>query len=127
MSDSAASRRAQALVFFKLGIKADAAGVHRTLNRPPKGKGWVQGVNMPQGLMCRPAKVREAIEHYRKAYETFPDIVALNQIAIAYEMLGELEQAREHYQRMKEQAERENNPAYLKAAQLALGRLTSSA
>jgi hypothetical protein len=35
-------KRREATAFFKLGVKANKAGVHRTLNRSPKGKGWVQ-------------------------------------------------------------------------------------
>jgi hypothetical protein len=76
------------MVFVKLAIKAGSKGVHRTLNRAPKGKGWVQCANAPAGLMCRPQAVRESIEHYRKAYSIFPDIVALYPIALAHEMLG---------------------------------------
>ncbi|MGH7724224.1 MAG: hypothetical protein ACREOU_02220 [Candidatus Eiseniibacteriota bacterium] len=116
-------RRAEATAIFKLGMKADQAGVHRTLNRPPKGKGWIQGHNMPPGLMIRPEKVREAIVHYERAYAIFPDIVALNQIAIAYEMLGEVEAARERFTAMSEQGEREGFAAYVKAAEMALERL----
>ena len=121
--DEIIARRQEALVFFKLGMKADRRGVHRTLNRSPKGKGWMQGVNMPEGLMCRPEKVREAIEYYKKAYQIFPDIVVLNQIAIAYEMIGELEAAHEHYTLMREQAERERNAAYSQGASMALQRV----
>ena len=113
----------EATAVFKLGVKASSAAVHRTLNRPPKGKGWVQCVHSPAGLMCKPAKVRESIEHFKKAYEIFPDIVALNQIALAYEMIGEFEAARQYFLLMKEQAQREANSAYLKAAELGLGRI----
>jgi tetratricopeptide (TPR) repeat protein len=111
---------------LKAAVKASGAAVHRTLNRPPKGKGWVQCVNAPAGVMCRPDKVREAIEHFKKAYAVFPDAVALYQIALHYEMLGERDAAREHFLRVKEQVEREANPvyaAYLKAVELALARL----
>jgi hypothetical protein len=76
------------MVFVKLAIKAGSKGVHRTLNRAPKGEGWVQCANAPARLMCRPQAVRESIEHYRKAYSIFPDIVALYPIALAHEMLG---------------------------------------
>jgi len=114
-------------VVFKLARKADSKAVHRTLNRPPTGKGWIQGVNMPEGLMCRPDKVREAIGLYQQSYAIFPDIVVLNQIAIAYEMIGELESARETVLRMKDQARSEGNAAYLNAADMQLARLTSSA
>lgn len=114
----------EATAVFKLGVKASSAGVHRTVNRPPKGKGWVQCVNAPAGMMCRPDKVRASIEYFRKAYEICPDIVALNQIALALEMLGEQEAARNHFALMKEQAVREGNPAYLHAAELGLARTT---
>jgi tetratricopeptide (TPR) repeat protein len=120
-------KRRPAMAMFRLGMKADSTGVHRTLNRAPKGKGWVPCVNMPEGMMCRPAKVREAIEHYRKAYEIFPDIVVLNQLGLAHEMLGEAAAARECYGRMREQAIRENIPAYVQGADLALGRLGGAA
>ena len=114
------------MAVFKLARNAESKAVHRTINRPPKGKGWVQGVNMPEGLMCRPDKVREAIALYRKAYEILPDIVFLNQVAIAHEMIGELESARESVLLMKAQAEREGNAPYLRGAELQLARLTSS-
>jgi hypothetical protein len=63
------------MVFVKLAMKANSKGVHRTLNRAPKGKGWVQCVNAPAGVMCKPELLRQSIEHYRKAYSIFPDIV----------------------------------------------------
>lgn len=91
----------EATAVFKLALKVSSNAVHRTLNRPPKGKGWVQCRNGPEGLMCRPDKVRESIEHFKKAYEIFPDIVALNQIALAYEMIGEFDAARQHFSLMK--------------------------
>jgi hypothetical protein len=116
-------RRKQAMVFVKLAIKAGAKGVHRTLNRPPKGKGWVQCVNAPAGIMCRPDALRESIEHYRKAYSIFPDIVALYQVALAHEMLGEAQAAREHLLLVKAQAEKEGNAAYRQAADAALARI----
>lgn len=112
------------MAVFKLALKASSKGVHRTLNRPPKGKGWVQAVNSPTGLMCRPAGVREAIELFAKAYQEFPDIVALNQIALAYEMLGEFEPARTYFIKMRTQAESENNAAYRQAAELGLSRIS---
>ena len=111
------------MVFAKLAMKASSKGVHRTLNRAPKGKGWVQCVNAPAGMMCRPDAVRESIEHYRKAYSIFPDIVALYQIALAHEMLGELAAAREKFSQVRTQAEAEANPAYRQAAEIGLGRL----
>lgn len=119
-----ASRR-EATALFKRAVKANGAAVHRTLNRPPKGRGWVQCVNSPAGLMCRPERVRESIELFTKAYRTYPDIVALNQIALAHEMLGELEAARQHFVRMREQALGDGIPAYVRAAELGLARLQS--
>lgn len=123
MADVDRDRRARATAIFKLAAKASSAGIHRTVNRPPKGKGWVQGVNCPTGLMCRPAKVRESIELFAKAYEEFPDIVALNQIALAYEMLGEFDSARSYFTKMREQAAAEKNDSYTNAAELGLARL----
>ena len=116
-------RRARAMAVFKLAIKASSKGVHRTLNRPPKGKGWVQAVNSPAGIMCRPVQVRESIELFAKAYQEFPDIVALNLIALAYEMLGEFEPARTYFLKMCTQAESEGNAAYRQAAEIGLSRI----
>ena len=48
-----ATKFQEATVFFKLGVKANRTGVHRTLNRPPKGKGWVPCRNMPEGMLFR--------------------------------------------------------------------------
>ena len=124
MSDLIHDARQQATVLFRLGLKASNAGIHATLNRPPKGRGWVPCTNSPAGLMCRPAKVRESMEFFAKAYETFPDIVALNQIAIGHELLGEFDAAREHFTCMREQAIAENNTAYAKAAEMGLARLS---
>jgi hypothetical protein len=115
--------RLEATVIFKLAVKASRAGVHRTLNRAPKGKGWVQCANAPAGVMCRPEKVRDSIALFTKAYEIYPDIVALNQIALAHEMLGELEAARQHFTRMREQAFAEGLLAYVQAAELGLARV----
>lgn len=83
----------------------------------------MQCVNSPAGIMCRPEKVRESIALFTKAYETYPDIVALNQIALAHEMLGELEAARGHFTRMREQALAEGLLAYVQAAELGLARV----
>ena len=110
-------------MFARLAMKASSKGVHRTLNRAPKGKGWVQCVNAPAGMMCRPEAVRESIEHYKKAYSIFPDIVALYQIALAHEMLGNAREAREHSLAVKSQAEKEGNAAYRQAADALLVRL----
>ena len=111
-----------ATAVFKLATKTTDAGVHRTLNREPNGKGWVQCVNSPTGLMCRPDKVREGIEYFRIAYEIWPDIVSLNQIALGYEMIGETAEASEAFEKMLAQAEAEHNSAYLDAAQRGLER-----
>jgi hypothetical protein len=73
--------------------------------------------------MCRPAKVRESIELFARAYGEFPDIVALNQIALAYEMLGEFEPARSYFTKMREQAVGEKDDAHANAAELGLSRL----
>ena len=113
----------QATAVFKLGLKASSKAVHRTLERAPRGKGWVQCTNSPTGIMCRPDGVRESIDLFKKAYAIFPDIVVLNQIALAYEMLGERREAKEHFLLMKAQAERETNSAYVKAADHGLERL----
>ena len=116
-------RREEATEIFKLALKASKAGIHRTLNRAPKGKGWVQCINAPAGVMCRPEKVRESIELFVRAYQMFPDIVALNQIALGHEMLGEREAAQAHFTRMREQAIAENLAAYVQAAEAGLARL----
>ena len=123
MSEVDRGNRRKATALFKLGVKASSSGIHRTLSRAPKGTGWVQCVNSPVGVMCRPDKIHESIAHFTKAYQTFPDIVAVNQIALAHEMLGEFEAARHHFTRMHEQALAENIPAYVQAAQLGLTRL----
>jgi tetratricopeptide (TPR) repeat protein len=72
--------------------------------------------------MCKPDKVKEAIEYFKKAYEIFPDIVALNQIALAYEFIGEKSVALDYFRRMKAQAEVDNNAAYSQAAELGISR-----
>ncbi|HEX6158203.1 MAG TPA: hypothetical protein VFZ54_19410, partial [Burkholderiales bacterium] len=77
MTEELIRRRREAIAIFKLGMKANAVGVHRTLNRPAKGKGWVQCVNSPAGILCKPDKVRESIEHFKKSYEILPDIAIL--------------------------------------------------
>jgi hypothetical protein len=115
--------RKRSMAMFKLGMKASSKAVHRTLNRPPKGKGWVQCVNMPEGMMCRPEGVRESIELYRKAYAILPDIVILNQIALGLEMIGDLDAAEREYELVREQAQREANAAYLQGAELSLKRV----
>lgn len=94
MADVDRDRRARATAIFKLALKASSAGIHRTMNRPPKGKGWVQGVNCPPGL-----------------------------IALAYEMLGEFDSARSYFTKMREQAAAEKDDSYTNAAELGLSRL----
>lgn len=113
----------EATAMFKSGVKSLNKAVHRTLNKIPKGNGWVQCLNSPPGVMCRPDKVREGITLFTKAYEIFPNIVALNQIALGYEMIGEFETARECFKGMHLQAQKENNNSYIKAAELGLHRL----
>lgn len=123
MSEVDRENRRKATAIFKLGLKASRAGIHRTLNRTPKGAGWVQCVNAPGGVMCRPEKVRESIAHFERAYQTFPDIVALNQIALGYELLGDFEVARHHFTRMRERALAESIAAYAQAAERGLERM----
>jgi len=72
--------------------------------------------------MCRPDKVAEAIGYFAIAYEVFPDIVALNQIAIAHEIIGEKQEATDYFKRMKQQAEREKDDIYRQAAETGLAR-----
>lgn len=96
--------------------------MHRTVNREPQGKGWVACAVGVAGMMCKRDKVKEAIDLFIIAYEVFPDVVALNQVAIAYEMVGEKEQASEFFGRMKKQAERESDEVYCQAAQAGLAR-----
>jgi len=115
-------RHKAATAIFKLAIKTQESGMHRTLDRDPKGKGWVKCGGVFDGLMCKPDKVKEAIEYFKIAYEVFPDIVALNQIALAYESVGEEQLAVEFYQRMKDQAQTENNDVYIQTAELGIGR-----
>ena len=116
-------RRKEMMVLFKQGMKASSVGVHRTLNRPPKGKGWVPIANYPEGVFCRPEKVRESIDWFQRAYAILPDIVVLNQIALGYEMIGEVEEARAWFVRVREQAEREGNEPYRQSAEMSLKRL----
>jgi hypothetical protein len=123
MSEVDRDSRREATAIFKLGVEASSSGIHRTLNRAPKGTGWVQCANSPVGVMCRPEKVRESIDHFARAYQKFPEIAALNQIALGHEMLGEFDVARHHFTRMREQALAENIAAYVQAAQLGLARL----
>jgi tetratricopeptide (TPR) repeat protein len=108
---------------FRAALKASSKSVHRTLNRPPRGKGWVQCMNSPAGVMCRPQGVREAIAHFEKAYAVFPDVVARYQVALHYEMIGEREAARHNFSLAREQAARESNAAYVQAAEQGLARL----
>jgi tetratricopeptide (TPR) repeat protein len=115
-------RHKAATAIFKMALKTLESGMHRTLNRDPKGKGWVSCAPHFEGIWCRPDKVEEAIEYFKIAYEVFPDIVALNQIAIAYETLGKYPLAIDFFARMKEQANLEGNDVYVQAADAGLGR-----
>ncbi len=117
-------RHKAATTVFKLAAKTLEAGMHRTLNRPPKGKGWVPCATGPEGIMCRPEKVKEAIEYCKIAYEIHPDIVALNQIALGYEVIGDPESAVVYFRDMERQAEHEDNIAYLGAARAGITRCT---
>jgi hypothetical protein len=119
-------RHKAATAVFKLAQKTSEFGVHRTVSKEPKGKGWVQCQNAPKGMMCKPEKVLESIEYFKIAYEVFPDIVALNQIAISYGLIGEKSMAKEYFSEMKEQAEKENNDAYIKAALQGIQMCTST-
>jgi tetratricopeptide (TPR) repeat protein len=74
------------------------------------------------GCDVQAGESRAAIELFKRAYEIFPDIVAVNQIALAYEMIGEFEAARRYFLLMHEQAARETNAAYLQAAAIGLER-----
>lgn len=111
-----------ATAVFDLANKTHSSGCHRTANREPKGKGWVQCLNAPNGVMCRPEKILEAIEYFKIAYEIYPDIVALNQIALGYDMIGEKTKAKEYFSLMKEQAKKENNVVYEQTAELGINR-----
>jgi hypothetical protein len=115
-------RHKAATAVFKLAIKTQESGMHRTLDRDPKGKGWVKCGGVFEGFWYKPDKVKETIEYFKIAYEVFPDIVALNQIALVYEMVGEDQLAVEYYRRMKDQARLENNDVYIQTAELGLGR-----
>jgi tetratricopeptide (TPR) repeat protein len=123
MADGSRTPFQEAMPFIKAALKASSKAVHRTLNRPPKGKGWTQCMNSPAGVMCRPEGVREAIAQFEKAYAIFPDIVARYQIALHYEMIGEREAAKRNFLLVKEQAARESNAPYLQGAELGLSRL----
>lgn len=122
MTDFDPIRHKAATAVFKLANKTLESGMHRTLNQEPKGKGWMDCKVGVEGLKCKPENVKEAIAYFEIAYEVFPDIVALNQIALAYETLGENQLAVEYFGQMKEQAQRENNDAYIQAAESGLER-----
>jgi tetratricopeptide (TPR) repeat protein len=111
-----------ATAVFKLGAKAMESGMHRTLNREPKGKGWVPCKIEPIGLYYKPNKIREAIKYFEIAYSIYPEIITLNQIALCFEIIGEFEQAKLHFKNMQRQAEEEENDAYLQAAKTGLQR-----
>ena len=122
MSDFDPIRHKAATAVFKLALKTSNSGIHRAINMAPKGTGWVQCHSAPEGMMCKPDKVLESIEYYKIAYEVFPDIVALNQIALGYDLIGEKSKAKKFYLLMKQQAEIENNKAYINAAVQGLNR-----
>jgi tetratricopeptide (TPR) repeat protein len=107
---------------FRLANKTMESGMHRTIDRKPKGRGWVSCAAGIDGMMCKPDKAKEAIELFTIAYEVLPDIAALNQVAIAYELLGDTQEASEYFGRMKTQAERENDEVYGQVAQAGLAR-----
>jgi len=109
-------RHKAATAVFKLAQKTSNSGIHRTVNKEPKGKGWVQCHSAPEGMMCKPDKVLESIEYFKISYEVYPNIVALNQIALGYDLIGEKSKAKDFFLKMKEQAENENNEAYIQAA-----------
>lgn len=52
MDENIVEQRKRATEVFKLGARALKVAVHRTMNQPPKGDGWVQCWNSPPGLMC---------------------------------------------------------------------------
>ena len=122
MKSHSATRRKAATAVFRLANKTMESGMHRTLDREPKGKGWVDCASEFKGMKCRPEKVKEAIELFDIAYEILPDIVALNQIALGYETIGKKKKATNYFKRMKHQAERENNDAYIQAAEVGMAR-----
>jgi len=122
MTEQSIARRKAATEVFKLANKTMESGMHRTVGRDPKGKGWIPCEFGVEGMMCRPGKVTEAIELFRIAYEVFPDMVALNQVALAYEIIGDKKSATEYFGKMKEQAGRENDDVYAQAAEAGLAR-----
>ena len=109
-------------LFLNLPSRQAITAYYRTLNKEPKGKGWVQCESAPKGMMCKPEKVLESIEYFKIAYEIYPDIVALNQIALGYDLIGDQLMAKEYFSRMKIQAEDENNDAYIQAAEQGIKR-----
>lgn len=64
-------RHKAATAVFKLAVKTSESAIHRTVNREPKGKGWVQCQNAAKGMMCKPEKVKESIEYLKIAYEVY--------------------------------------------------------
>jgi tetratricopeptide (TPR) repeat protein len=111
-----------ATAVFRLGVKTYNSGMHRTLNRDPKGKGWVACNIGPKGLFCKPDKIREAIQYFEIAYSIHPDIVALHQIALGLEIIGDLGRAKTSFNKMLDQALQEKNEAYEQAAKMGLQR-----
>ncbi len=126
MTPSEQARYKEATATFRAASKLSNQALHRTLNRPPKGNGWVQCYDAPAGLMCRPEKLRQAIVLFRKAYDTFPNIVALNQVALGHEMLGEMTVALACFQQMREQAIGAGNAAYQSAAEMGIARVSAA-
>ena len=124
MTEQTLTRRKAATAVFKLANKTMETGMHRTVDREPKGKGWVDCAIGLDGMMCKPEKVNEAIQLFEIAYEIFPDIVALNQVALAYEILGDKPKAAGYFMRMKEQAKQQENGAYVQAAEAGLARVS---
>lgn len=116
------ARRRDATEVFLRAVKANNAALHRAINRAPKGAGWVQCHNAPPGMLCRPEPLRAALALFEEAYAIWPDIVALNQVALGHEMLGDREAAHGHYQRMQAHAMREGDASYLRAAEEGLAR-----
>jgi hypothetical protein len=122
MTDFDPTRHKAATAVFRLATGTFEPGMHRTPNREPKGKGWVPGKFGPHGIACRPDKVAEAGEYFRIGYAVFPGIVALNQVALAFEILGDTTAAAAFDARTRKQADTQDNPADAQAAEMGLQR-----
>ena len=105
-----------ASVVFRQGTKIYDKGIHRTLSEEPKGKGWVLSVLPDIEIFCKPEKIKEAIEYFKIAYEIHPNLTYINHIANGYEIIGDKALTKKYYDKIKTQAENENNDAYLNAA-----------